>query len=62
MCFGALSFCDPCDVCGRSHPGGPAGQCFERRAEREASLLDTELTRYLTSPEAQFFAWLVARS
>jgi hypothetical protein len=61
MCLGALSFCERCDVCGRRHPGGPAEQCFERRAEVEANGLGAELERYLDSPEARFFTWLAAR-
>jgi hypothetical protein len=62
VCYGTLSFCEPCEICGRRHPGAPAELCFERRAEAEASSLDTELARYLASREAQFFAWLAARS
>jgi hypothetical protein len=62
MCFGQFTSCEPCEVCGRRHPGGPTEQCFERRATREAFLLDAELERYLASPEAQFFAWLAART
>lgn len=62
MCFSALSFCEPCEVCGRRHPQGPVEQCFERRAEAESASLDAELDRYLASPEAQFFSWLAARS
>jgi hypothetical protein len=62
MCFSALSFCEPCDVCGRRHPGGPAEQCFERRAEAEAASLEVELERYLGSAEASFFSWLAARA
>ena len=61
MCFSTLSFCDPCDVCGRRHPGEPAEQCYDRRVERETASLEAELDRYLRSSEAQFFAWLAAR-
>ncbi len=62
MCFGALSFCEPCEVCGRCHPGGPAEQCLDRRAETEVASLDAELEGYLASPEARFFSWLAARA
>jgi hypothetical protein len=62
MCFSALTFSEPCTVCGRRHPGGPIEQCFDRRTEAEAASLDAELERYLASPEAQFFSWLAARA
>ena len=62
MCFGALSFCEPCEVCGRRHPDAPAEQCFDRRADAEAASLDDELERYLDSPEARFFSWLAAQA
>jgi len=61
MCFGVLSFSERCEICGRCHPGEPAEQCFQRRAEAEASELSRELERYLASPEAQFFGWLASR-
>lgn len=57
MCFGTLSFCKPCDVCGRRHPGEPEEQCYSWLR----SDLDEELETYLASPEARFFAWLAAR-
>ena len=62
MCFSALSFCEPCDVCGRRHPVGPVERCFELRAEAETESLDAELDAYLASPEATFFSWLGAHS
>jgi len=60
MCFSALSFLAPCEVCGRCHPGEPVERCLELRAEIEAAGLDAELESYLGSAEARFFSWLAA--
>ncbi len=62
MCFGTLSFCKPCETCGRTHPPGLVQRCIELRARDEATRLDAELERYLNSPEAAFFAWLARRA
>lgn len=61
MCFGALTTCEPCEVCGRRHPAGLEERCRELAAADAAERLDEELDAYLETPEARFFAWLAAR-
>lgn len=58
MCFGALTTVQPCELCGRRHPGAPDERCAANRAEAESAALEQELERYLASPEAAFFSWL----
>jgi hypothetical protein len=61
MCFGSLTTVERCDRCGLNHPGGLDEHCLDVAAARAAGGLEAELSAYLASNEARFFAWLILR-